>query len=72
MPIQGYRSNVNYLTAHVIQKFQAANVTPDRIIISASGVEAHDEFVDVVNEKLANTILPSKQAEREVANYVGG
>jgi predicted Zn-dependent peptidase len=49
MPIQGYRSNVNYLTAHVIQKFQAANVTPDRIIISAAGVEAHEEFVDVVN-----------------------
>jgi predicted Zn-dependent peptidase len=67
MPIQGYRSNVNYLTAHVIQKFQAANVTPDRIIISAAGVEAHEEFVDV-----ANTILPSKNTEREAAVYVGG
>lgn len=72
MPIQGLRSNVNYLTAHVIQKFQAANVTPDRIIISAAGVEDHEEFVDVVNEKLATTILPSKQAEREAAKYVGG
>jgi processing peptidase subunit beta len=72
MPIQGLRSNVNYLTAHVIQKFQAANLTPDRIVISAAGVEAHEEFVDVVNEKLALTILPNKQAEREAAKYVGG
>lgn len=72
MPIQGFRSNVNYLTAHVIQKFQAANITPDRIVISAAGVEAHEEFVDVVNEKLATAILPNKQAEREAAKYVGG
>ena len=72
MPILGLRSNVNYLTANVIQKFQAANLTPDRIVISAAGVEAHEEFVDVVSEKLASTILPSKQAEREVSKYVGG
>lgn len=72
MPIQGFRSNVNYLTAHVIQKFQAANLTPDRIVISAAGVESHEEFVDVVNEKLASTLLPAKQSEREAAKYVGG
>lgn len=72
MPIQGLRNNVSYLTAHVIQKFQAANVTPDRIIISAAGVEVHEEFVDLVNEKLASTILPVKSAQRETAVYVGG
>jgi predicted Zn-dependent peptidase len=72
MPIQGLRSNVNYLTAHVIQKFQAANLTPDRIVIAAAGVEAHEEFVDVVSEKLATALLPAKQAEREAAKYVGG
>lgn len=64
MPFLGYRSNLNYLTVHVIQKFQAANVTPDRIVISAAGVEAHEEFVEVVNEKLASTILPNKSSER--------
>ena len=37
-PLLGYRSNVNYLTAHLIQKFQAATLTPKRIIISAAGV----------------------------------
>lgn len=72
MPIQGLRSNVNYLIAPVIQKFQAANLTPDRIIIAAAGVEAHDEFVDVVNEKLASTLLPGKESSREAAKYVGG
>lgn len=72
MPILGLRSNVSYLTANIIQKFQAANVTPDRIVISAAGVEAHEEFVDVVAEKLASTILPSKTAQRDNAVYVGG
>ena len=48
MPIQGLRSNVNYLNASIIQKFQAENITPDRIVISAAGVEYHEEFVDVV------------------------
>jgi len=42
MPIQGYRNNVTYLTAHVIQKFQAAVLNPERIVISAAGVENHD------------------------------
>jgi predicted Zn-dependent peptidase len=41
-PIQGLRSNVNYLTASVIQKFQAATLAPKRIVISAAGVENHD------------------------------
>lgn len=64
MPIQGFRSNVNYLSAYVIQKFQAAVLNPERIIIAGAGVEAHDEFVDVVSQKLASTILPAKSTER--------
>ncbi len=42
MPIQGLRSNVNYLTAYLIQKFQAAHLAPKRIVISAAGIESHD------------------------------
>ena len=56
-PLQGYRSNVNYLTAHIIQKFQASTLSPGRVVISAAGVESHEEFVDVVQEKLTNCIL---------------
>ena len=72
MPVQGFRSNVNYLNAYVIQKFQAAVLNPERIIIAGAGVEAHEEFVDVVSQKLASTILPAKSTEREAAKYVGG
>lgn len=72
MPFQGLRSNVSSLTAHVIQKFQQENLTPDRIIISAAGVEAHEEFVDVVNEKLASVVLPESGAQRQRAGYTGG
>lgn len=71
-PILGYRSNVNYLTAHLIQKFQAATVTPKRIVISAAGVENHEEFVELVNDKLSSSILSSGSADRAAATYTGG
>jgi predicted Zn-dependent peptidase len=38
-PIQGLRSNVNYLTANVIQKFQASTLSPKKIVISAAGID---------------------------------
>lgn len=38
MPFNGNKSNISYLSAAVIQKFQSSQVTPDRIVISASGV----------------------------------
>ena len=71
-PIQGDRSNVNYLNAHVIQKFQAAQLSPKRVVISAAGVENHDEFVDLVNEKLSTSILNDTSRDRDAAKYVGG
>jgi predicted Zn-dependent peptidase len=48
-PIGGRRSNISNLSAEVIQKFQAANFTNDRLVISATGIENHQEFVDLVN-----------------------
>ena len=71
-PIQGNRSNVNYLTANIIQKFQAIHLAPRRIVISAAGVENHDEFVDLVNEKLSTSILNDSSRDRDAAKYVGG
>lgn len=47
-------------------------MTPDRIVISATGVENHQEFVDLVSEKMFFTQLPSKSAKREASTYVGG
>lgn len=71
-PIMGTRSNVGNLSAQVIQKFQLANFTNDRIIISATGVENHQEFVDLVNEKMHLTQLGNSKPQRECAQYIGG
>jgi predicted Zn-dependent peptidase len=40
-PVYGRRSNIANLSAEVIQKFQMANMTNDRIVISATGIENH-------------------------------
>jgi predicted Zn-dependent peptidase len=60
MPLLGKKSNISSLSAHTIQKFQSLNITPNRIVISATGIENHQEFVDLVNEKMFLTLLPSK------------
>lgn len=72
MPIQGRRNNVSNLTAYVLQRFQRENVVPSRVIISASGIENHQEFVDLVQEKMFSTQLSSNGKDRAPAQYVGG
>lgn len=47
--MMGNRANVSNLIADTIQKFQNTNFTHDRIVISATGVENHQEFVDLVS-----------------------
>lgn len=68
----GNKTNVANLSSEVIQKFQLANFTHDRIIVSATGIENHQEFVDLVNEKMNLTQLNSSKSEREAAKYTGG
>ena len=70
--LYGSRSNVANLTAYVIQNFQNTYVTPDRIVISATGVENHQEFVDLVNEKMFFTQLSTKISPRTASQYLGG
>lgn len=48
MPLQGRRNNVSNLSAYVLQRFQRENITPERVVISATGIENHEEFVDLV------------------------
>lgn len=38
MPLFGSRNNVSNLTAFIIQQFQSKFVTPERVVISATGV----------------------------------
>lgn len=60
------------MTAYVIQNFQNTFVTPERVVIAASGVENHQEFVDLVNEKMFFTQLSSKNTPRSQSTYIGG
>jgi processing peptidase subunit beta len=40
-PTYGRKSNIANLSAEIIQKFQMTNMTNDRIVISATGIENH-------------------------------
>ena len=41
-------------------------------MISATGVENHEEFVDLVRDKMNLTILGNNKADRQTASYTGG
>lgn len=70
--ILGNKTNVGNLSADLIQKFQQTHFTNDRIVISATGIENHEEFVDLVRDKMNLTQLGSARADREAAKYTGG
>lgn len=74
MPLLGLESNIEYLNAQKIQKFQLTNITPERIFIGGSGVENHQEFVEMVKEKLRyiTPIEGRKVNEVESSEYIGG
>jgi len=73
MPLTGHRHNVNYLNAHTIQKFQMENINPNRVYIAAAGLESHEEFVDLVEEKLGfMQAVKGGGKQREASKYVGG
>lgn len=60
LPVKGLRGNVNNLSAFTLQKFQLENITPNRIFICGAGIDSHDEFVDLVNEKVSS-IAPGNE-----------
>lgn len=73
--MNGNSSNVMNLSASTVQKFQMWNITPQRLFVGASGVENHNEFVDMVYNKLAYmpTVDNNNQPDpREPAEYRGG
>jgi hypothetical protein len=71
-PLNGNKANISNLTAFVIQEFQTNFVTPENVTISATGIENHQEFVDLVNEKMFFTQLSTKGKLRQSTQYVGG
>mmetsp|Transcript_2339 Transcript_2339/g.2508 ORF Transcript_2339/g.2508 Transcript_2339/m.2508 type:complete len:494 (-) Transcript_2339:126-1607(-) len=72
MPLTGHRHNVNYLNAHTIQKFQMENINPSRIFVAAAGLEDHDEFVNLVEEKLGFLQQSKGGKQRDASKYLGG
>lgn len=74
MPILGLPANTGFLNATTLQKFQMRNITPNRVFIGAAGVENHQEFVDLVAQKLSfmPAMDPTSAIERERAVYRGG
>lgn len=73
-PILGLESNIDYLTAMRIQRFQLENITPQRIFIGGANVENHSEFVDLVAQKLSFIApLEGRQTkDTEASEYIGG
>jgi predicted Zn-dependent peptidase len=73
MPRHGLESNIDNIDARVLQKFVMDNVTPHKCLIVASGVTNHQEFVDLVKERIGELLpVPEHLYEREKAQYIGG
>ena len=50
MPKFGFESNIGNLNAKTLQEFQLSNITPEKCVIVASGVQRHKEFVELVSK----------------------
>lgn len=50
--VLGEISNIDYLDAFSIQKFQIENISTEKIVVSGLGVEDHMEFVGLVEQVL--------------------
>lgn len=73
--MHGLQSNIQNLTATTLQKFQIRNYTPDRIFVGGAGVENHEEFVEMVQNKLSFIPHLGNAADpnfRPMAQYRGG
>lgn len=73
-PLLGSKGNIGNLTADTLQKFQLDNISPDKVVVCGAGIDNHQEFVDLVQEKLLETPLPSgsNKRHRDVSTYTGG
>jgi predicted Zn-dependent peptidase len=73
MPLLGLESNIDNLDARVLQKFIMDTVTPKKCVIVGSGVRNHQEFVDLVKERIGELLpVPEHMYDRKQANYIGG
>lgn len=73
MPRLGFENNIEQIDARMLQQFVLDNITPKKCLIVASGIKSHQEFVDVVRERLGDLLpVPESQFERNASQYIGG
>jgi len=73
MPRLGLKKNVDYIDARMLQQFILDNITPRKCLIVASGVQNHQEYVDLVKERLGDMLpVPEHNFQRNPSQYIGG
>lgn len=72
LPIQGIESNSSRITSDVVNKFYLDNFTYDKIFICAAGVTNHQDFVQMIENKLDKIIVGYSNSKRKKSVYKGG
>lgn len=73
MPRLGLSKNVDNIDARMMQQFMMDNITPRKCLIVASGVQNHQEYVDLVKERLGEMLpVPEHNYQRTASEYIGG
>ncbi len=73
MPRLGLEKNLDNIDARMLQQFVMDNVTPKKCLIVASGVQNHQEYVDLVKERIGELLpVPEHDFVRQPSKYIGG
>lgn len=73
MPLLGTSSNIGNIDARMLQQFIMDNITPKKCLIVASGVKNHNEYVELVKERLGEVLsVPEHEYSRQKSEYIGG
>lgn len=73
MPRLGLANNVENVDARMLQQFIMDNITPKKCLIVASGIQNHNEYVELVKERIGDLApLPEQNFVREESKYLGG
>lgn len=49
------------------------NITPSKCVIAANGIQNHNEFVELVKERLGDIYpVPEHEYQRQTSEYIGG
>lgn len=74
MPLAGLQSNVENIDAKLLQDFVMNHVVPEKVVIAATGVKNHEEFVEMVINRIDEypRSVAMYNQDRSQAKYIGG